>query len=346
MSMNRKKAVQQGFTLIELLVVIAIIALLAAILFPSFAMAREKARQTQCVSNLKQFMLCIIQYSNDYDEQMPMCVKTSDGVGQAMVNTGGVNPTGGSLAATNGPWPTQSFGIPTEIQSYAKSTQIFQCPDDNGFAAYGSNTSNDAFAGNSSISGQKENLQVPQSFAIWQAFGTSYKFNLDSFGMLPTTVPQISAPNHWYSVLDKNSNKGTGTYDKIIAPAGSACLAQTGSGGGSCTLTTGAANPPCPLPVAYFTRPSETMMFHDYQNGFSKPSKATGASPDPTLTMHPTVSIFAFADGHAKTLTSSWQDDTFCDGPTFSPVRNTDQNPYNPLGDGSCNSSGMERNTD
>ena len=60
-----------GFTLIELLVVIAIIAVLAAILFPVFAQAREKARQTTCVSNVKQIMMGVTLYCQDYDEQSP-----------------------------------------------------------------------------------------------------------------------------------------------------------------------------------------------------------------------------------------------------------------------------------
>jgi prepilin-type N-terminal cleavage/methylation domain-containing protein/prepilin-type processing-associated H-X9-DG protein len=61
-----------GFTLIELLVVIAIIAILAAILFPVFAKAREKARQISCLSNLRQLTLGILMYAQDYDETMPL----------------------------------------------------------------------------------------------------------------------------------------------------------------------------------------------------------------------------------------------------------------------------------
>ncbi len=63
---------KSGFTLIELLVVIAIIAILAAILFPVFAKAREKARQTSCASNLKELALAALMYAQDYDEMYPL----------------------------------------------------------------------------------------------------------------------------------------------------------------------------------------------------------------------------------------------------------------------------------
>jgi len=77
---------RKGFTLIELLVVIAIIAILAAILFPVFAKAREKARQSSCLSNVRQLMTAVLSYTQDFDERMPAqayCCKGQDGTTQA-----------------------------------------------------------------------------------------------------------------------------------------------------------------------------------------------------------------------------------------------------------------------
>ncbi len=106
----------QGFTLIELLVVIAIIAILASILFPVFARARENARRTSCSSNLKQFGLAMMQYVQDYDETYPNAIGT---VGAA--------PPGGAWnmgsAAGFNKWAWQQLLYP-----YHKNLQIFRCP--------------------------------------------------------------------------------------------------------------------------------------------------------------------------------------------------------------------------
>src|ERR1035438_9360122 len=94
---------RRGFTLIELLVVIAIIAILAAILFPVFAKAREKARTSACSNNAKQIGVAFLQYVQDFDEKYP-------------------------------PYDTDTvsgrYGWVMLIQPYIKSTQVFVCPSD------------------------------------------------------------------------------------------------------------------------------------------------------------------------------------------------------------------------
>ena len=94
-----------GFTLIELLVVIAIIAILAAILFPVFAQAREKARQTSCLSNLKQGATATMMYVQDYDETFPLSIYLS--------------------SVNNAPC---SFTFYNAINPYQKSADIMRCP--------------------------------------------------------------------------------------------------------------------------------------------------------------------------------------------------------------------------
>ena len=117
------KRIKSGFTLIELLVVIAIIAILAAILFPVFAQAREKARGASCISNLKQIALALKMYAQDYDERYF---------------------ASGSLPPENDPlWDQRrpdgqnlvrmmGGGLSWFTQPYIKNQQIFRCPSDTG----------------------------------------------------------------------------------------------------------------------------------------------------------------------------------------------------------------------
>jgi prepilin-type N-terminal cleavage/methylation domain-containing protein/prepilin-type processing-associated H-X9-DG protein len=117
--MKRVRSARTGFTLIELLVVIAIIALLAAILLPVFAAAREKARQTSCLNNEKQLGVAIMAYTQDNDERMPI-------------------PYGSGAS---------QLGWAGRIYPYVKSIGSFKCPDDSTVGAvpfytssYGFNT--------------------------------------------------------------------------------------------------------------------------------------------------------------------------------------------------------------
>jgi prepilin-type N-terminal cleavage/methylation domain-containing protein/prepilin-type processing-associated H-X9-DG protein len=111
---------RKGFTLIELLVVIAIIAILAAILFPVFAKARDKARQTACLSNLKQIGLATLQYNQDYDEGFyPHRFNTTNGGNPLIQVNGGAAIEG--KAANIIPWIAL-------LQPYTKSYNVFSCP--------------------------------------------------------------------------------------------------------------------------------------------------------------------------------------------------------------------------
>jgi prepilin-type N-terminal cleavage/methylation domain-containing protein/prepilin-type processing-associated H-X9-DG protein len=104
----------RAFTLIELLVVIAIIAILAAILFPVFASAREKARQTTCLSNERQIATGMLMYMQDNDEIYPRHIISV--------------PGGGSYSTSN---PYQYLTWVQYIQSYINNTQVYNCPDSN-----------------------------------------------------------------------------------------------------------------------------------------------------------------------------------------------------------------------
>ena len=102
-----------GFTLIELLVVIAIISILAAILFPVFARARENARRASCMSNVKQMGLGVMMYVQDYDEKYP----------PSYIPAPGPTPDGQSTYWSSTLWLWQQI-----IYPYTKSSQIYRCP--------------------------------------------------------------------------------------------------------------------------------------------------------------------------------------------------------------------------
>jgi prepilin-type N-terminal cleavage/methylation domain-containing protein len=116
-----------GFTLIELLVVIAIIAILAAILFPVFAQAREKARATSCLSNYKQTALAILQYVQDYDEKFPQATP-KNGTNWSGSNAPVFVTTPPDLRGAPPYSPVRYSTWTYATDPYRKNYQILACP--------------------------------------------------------------------------------------------------------------------------------------------------------------------------------------------------------------------------
>lgn len=157
MSVPLPQTLTKAFTLIELLVVIAIIAILAAILFPVFARARENARKSSCLSNLKQIGLGIQQYTQDYDEMYPC-------------------DSGGGYTAYS---PTMVFDDPGswvfKVQPYIKSRQIFLCPSMSASSSNGTAT-------------------AEQSLSYW-ATGGVFKGNAGGGALTPISMAAINSPS-------------------------------------------------------------------------------------------------------------------------------------------------------
>ena len=141
---------RKGFTLIELLVVIAIIAILAAILFPVFARAREKARQSSCMSNEKQLALGVLMYAQDHDGRMP--TRYRSGFGH---------------------WET-AF-----IQPYVKNSQIAECPS-SGYGTYGWNQDYLNYTKLAAIDSPSETVMICESAKVNNSSGgTGFDHHID-----------------------------------------------------------------------------------------------------------------------------------------------------------------------
>ncbi len=193
-SHGRRKYLQ-GFTLIELLVVIAIIAILAAILFPVFARARENARRAACQSNLKQITLGIIQYTQDYDERLPTSADGGDG-----------NISNGISGVWN---PYNNFGSNTVIfamaqssmQPYLKSVQIWVCPSDGS----ASSRSGNSYAMNGCVNAANKETNGGKTGKSLAAFEDTSRWMLMGEEAAGNSVANTSTDDGYFALFAGNS---------------------------------------------------------------------------------------------------------------------------------------------
>ncbi|HEY3329431.1 MAG TPA: DUF1559 domain-containing protein [Capsulimonadaceae bacterium] len=200
----------KGFTLIELLVVIAIIAILAAILFPVFATAREKARQTTCLSNEKQIGLGVMQYAQDYDE---------------------LYPTGAVYAVNGG----QGRGWAGQVYPYVKSTGAFYCLNDR-FQKPGYYVS---YALNNNFTNTTSPIQISQAVAPAK---TVYIFEVDNNYQTTSTLDGSQSSNGCSNGTNSFSGgvtyiaTGQMKYDDLPLPTSVMKYADGRHNGGSCFI--------------------------------------------------------------------------------------------------------------
>jgi prepilin-type N-terminal cleavage/methylation domain-containing protein/prepilin-type processing-associated H-X9-DG protein len=173
-----------AFTLIELLVVIAIIAILAAILFPVFAQAREKAKQTTCTSNMKQIGLSLMMYTQDYDETYP-------------TNSWDLAPVGTTDNDSGNPNYRTRFNWIWQLLPYTKNRQIWRCPSDPNPKGNGSCYS---------ASPGEWGIPTPNSYGVnMEILSYAGKGAPDWFGHIGAlSMAQVPSPAATYAVSDSS----------------------------------------------------------------------------------------------------------------------------------------------
>jgi len=264
--MNHKPAhPRKGFTLIELLVVVAIIALLAAILFPVFGRARERARQTGCMSNLKQIGLGLSQYVQDNDNAWP----------------GGLVP-GGPMAVPATPGgsgngePGFGMGWAGSIYPYVRNTQLYTCPDDTTLPASG--TQNISYSMNQWLPARNESALASPV----------------------TTVALCEVKNTWsfltYADEGVSEQGGTNAGAWLVSSVGDGWAGADSGATGSTWAGDWADDVACSNNVCHH------IGIQGWESFTPALTTATYARHDPTATPNNAMSMYLMADGHVKML--------------------------------------------
>jgi len=282
---------RQGFTLIELLIVIAIITIIAAILFPVFASARESGRQAACVSNTKQFLEAILQYTQDNDEAMPFAYNDNNmfGPGATQYNEAG---------AGNGDpdYVGKQVGMQVSLLPYLKTETVFQCPDDHPMSLA------EAKADTAPGADSKTHMQ---GLFTWQVYGTSYKFTSQCYTKIdpPASTTSTAYTDTGYSSV-AFCTTATSTKCDFAAQGENMAAGQGFLGAGKTFVPTNSGDYAynagvtalSNVTLSMFTRPSETRCVGDWQ-------KAWADNPNP-YAFHPIGTTIGYVDGHAKFLVS------------------------------------------
>ena len=182
----------RGFTLIELLVVIAIIAILASILFPVFARARENARRASCQSNLKQIGLGFMMYTQDYDEKYPPRLMGTWGTDSTYVVQTDSSMPGYLFTSSDGSGSGHYATWMDILQPYLKSTQIFVDPSV-------SSTTYPSYGYNANVSGlAMASAQEPSLTMLALDYNTQYSIyanRCDANGSFDFPASKVRAPH-------------------------------------------------------------------------------------------------------------------------------------------------------
>lgn len=265
----------RAFTLIELLVVIAIIAILAAILFPVFAQAREKARQISCDSNMKQLGLAVIQYTQDYDDVYP--IGEIDGL---QWNNNG-----------NTPYDWAQMIVP-----YVKANGVYGCPDDFGDAGPAGELQPDIKSGPNDWQGTWDGIVMSYAangYQNWVA-GNNYAGGL--VGVMGNWTPG-------YGTFAKYEQMPLG---KVGSPANTIMICEVYSSDLATTKTdqggnwSGFGDGPVISGVTWYEDGLPLPNTCGHTCGSTFPNTINGGVS--THHVGGTLSNFLFCDGHAKAL--------------------------------------------